>query len=71
MRGNLKAARVAAGMTQQAVADALGITLRYYCNLEAGDRIGNFEIWDKLEDMFAIHQRVLRRIDRADSRSLR
>ncbi len=62
MRGNLKAARVAAGMTQQAVADALGMSLRNYCKVESGDVLGTIETWDALEDMFAIHQRELRRI---------
>lgn len=61
-RDALKAARRDAGMTQQQVADRLGISLRYYQNLEAGDRDGDFAIWDELEDMFAIHQRELRRM---------
>ncbi|MCI8425686.1 MAG: helix-turn-helix transcriptional regulator [Adlercreutzia sp.] len=56
----LKAARNAAGMTQQQVADHLGISLRYYQKIEAGDRTGDFEIWDELEDLFSIHQRDLR-----------
>lgn len=60
MRENLKAARKAAGMTQQALADKLGISLRYYQQIEAGDRTGDFEIWDNLEDITEIHQRILR-----------
>ena len=60
MRPNLKAARQGAGMTQQQAADALGITLRYYCRIEAGDRTGNYELWDKLEEMFGVSQRTLR-----------
>ena len=60
-RENLKRARNGAGMTQQQVADALGISLRYYQNIEAGDRTGDFEIWDQLEDMFGVHQRKLRK----------
>ena len=60
-REALKEARKRAGMTQQAVADSLGISLRYYQNIEAGDRTGDFEIWDALEDMFSVHQRELRR----------
>ena len=51
-----------AGLTQQQMADALGISLRYYQNIEAGDRNGDFEIWDKLEDITGIHQRKLREI---------
>ena len=36
MRENLKSARKAKGMTQQAVADYLGITLRHYQKIEYG-----------------------------------
>lgn len=59
-RENLKKARQAAGMTQQQVADKLGISLRYYQQIEAGDRTGDFAIWDELEDITGIHQRILR-----------
>lgn len=62
MRKNLKEARMAAGMTQQQMADELEISLRYYQNIEAGDRTGDFEIWDKLEDITGIHQRKLREL---------
>lgn len=72
MRVNLKVARQKAGMTQQQVATAIGISLRYYQNIEQGSRTGDFEIWDSLEDLFNIHQRKLREIsescpDKADS----
>ena len=59
-RENLKQARNDKGMTQQQVAGHLGISLRYYQKLEAGNRTGDFEIWDKLEDLFDVHQRKLR-----------
>lgn len=62
MRKNLKKARKDAGMTQQNIADRLGIGLRYYKSLESGERLGSIEIWDTLEDMFNIHQRKLREI---------
>ena len=62
MRENLKNARKAAGMTQQQMADKLDISLRYYQNIEAGDRIGDFTLWDTLEDITGIHQRVLREL---------
>lgn len=62
MRENLKNARKAAGLTQQAMADKLEISLRYYQQIEAGDRTGDFEIWDNLEDITGIHQRTLRAI---------
>ncbi len=66
-RENLKAARNQAGMTQQQVADHLGISLRYYQNIEAGDRTGDFQIWDELEELFFTHQRVLRQLATANN----
>lgn len=60
MRKNLKEARRKAGMTQQQMADKLGISLRYYQNIETGDRTGDFTLWDMLEDITGIHQRILR-----------
>ncbi len=62
-RENLKKARQKAGMTQQQVADNLGISLVYYQKIEAGSRTGDFEIWDNLEDLFNVHQRYLRAIE--------
>lgn len=64
MRENLQAARKDAGLTQEQLAEKLEISLRYYQNIEAGDRNGDFEIWDKLEDIIGIHQRILRQKDR-------
>lgn len=71
-RENLKNARKAAGMTQQQMADKLGISLVYYQKIEAGDRTGDFTLWDTLEDITGIHQRKLRelsnnRLDKADN----
>ena len=60
MRENLKNTRKAKSMTQQAMADKLGISLRYYQQIEAGDRTGDFTLWDTLEDITGIHQRILR-----------
>ncbi|MCI8717324.1 MAG: helix-turn-helix transcriptional regulator [Lachnospiraceae bacterium] len=60
MRKNLKEARQKAGMTQKQVAEYLGISERYYRQIESGQRIGDFELWDSLEDLFKIHQRLLR-----------
>lgn len=62
MRATLKQARQDAGLTQQAIADKLGIGLRQYQRIESGDSYGTFELWDSLEDMFNIHQRKLREI---------
>lgn len=61
-RENLKKARREAGLTQQQVADKLEISLRYYRFIESGERNGDFELWDTLEDLFGIHQRLLREI---------
>ncbi len=59
-RENLKEARKNKRMTQQTVADYSGISLRYYQQIEAGHRNGDCKIWDALEDLFSIHQRILR-----------
>lgn len=61
VRETLKKARQEAGLTQKQVAEYLGISERYYRFIEAGDRGGDFEMWDSLEDLFGIHQRVLRK----------
>ena len=62
MRENLRQARKAKGITQKQVAEYLGIGERYYRFIEAGSRNGDFEIWDALEDLFGIHQRILREL---------
>ena len=62
MRKNLQEARKAKGMTQQAIAEYLGISTRHYQRIERGASDGTYEIWDLLEDMFNIHQRKLREI---------
>lgn len=61
-REKLKKARKEAGLTQQQIADMLGISLRYYQNIETGDRTGDFVLWDTLEDITGIHQRILREL---------
>lgn len=60
MRENLKNARQKAGMTQQQMADELGLSLRHYKYIESGEVQGSIWIWDKLEDITGIHQRTLR-----------
>ena len=60
MRENLRKARKAAGLTQQAIADKLGITLRHYQKIEDTELNGSFEVWDALEDLLGVHQRILR-----------
>lgn len=58
----LQLSRKKACLTQQEMADRLGIGLRYYQMIEAGERTGDVEIWDNLEDIIGIHQRILREI---------
>ena len=60
MRANLKNARQKAGMTQQQVADRLGVSLGYYQKVEYEKLNGSFSVWDALEDLLGIHQRILR-----------
>ena len=61
-RETLKVARKDEGMTQQQVADKLGISLRYYQEIEDGEATGSIWVWDALEDLFGVHQRTLREI---------
>ena len=69
MRKNLKEARQKAGMTQQQMADRLEIGLRHYKKIERGETLGSIPLWDDMEDIFGINQRVLRENhpDREDS----
>ena len=60
MRKNLKEARQKAGMTQKQVAEYLGVIERHYKAIEYGERLGSIDIWDKLEDLFCVNQRILR-----------
>lgn len=62
MRENLKKARKEAGMTQKQVAEYLGLSETHYQKIEYGDVEGKIVMWDKLEDLFKIHQRILREI---------
>ena len=63
MRKNLKEARQKAGMTQQQLANKLKLNLRHYQKIEYGEIGGSFEVWNALEDMLGIHQRILREIE--------
>ena len=62
MRETLKKARQDAGLTQKQVAEKVGLKVGSYQQIELGQRIGRIETWDKLEDLFSIHQRILREI---------
>ena len=63
MRKNLKAARNAASLTQQQIADKLGIGLRHYKKIESGETLGSVPLWDDLEDLLNVNQRVLREMN--------
>lgn len=63
MRRKLKIARKKLGLTQGEMAKKLNISMRYYQFIEQGRRIGNIEMWDALEDMTGVPQRVLREED--------
>lgn len=60
MRKTLKEARQKAGMTQQQMAEKLGITIRHYKAIESGERLGSIQVWDMIEDILKINQRILR-----------
>ena len=62
MRDNLKKARRSIGLSQQNVADLLGVDLRYYKYIESGERLGAIWLWDLLEDITGVHQRELREL---------
>lgn len=62
MRSKLKEARQKAGMTQQQMADYLRIGLRHYKKIESGETLGSILVWDILEDITGVHQRLLREI---------
>lgn len=63
MRKNLKEARQKAGMTQKQMAEYLHVGERHYKKIESGETLGSIELWDKLENLFNIHQRELREIE--------
>jgi transcriptional regulator with XRE-family HTH domain len=55
----LKQVRLSNGLTQSAVAEKLGITLRMYQYLEVSKRRPSWEVAEKLEDLFQIPAREL------------
>lgn len=62
IRAELKKAREKAGLTQDSLASRLDISSRYYRMIERGERDGDCSMWDSLEDLFGIHQRILRHV---------
>ena len=68
-RERLKAERVRLGYTQEKMAEILDVKLRQYKYIEAGMSLGRIPMWDRLEDITGVNQRVLRENhpDRADN----
>jgi len=62
MRENLKKARNDKGMTQQQMAEYLGLGLQHYQKIEYAKLNGSFAVWDALEEFLETHQRTLREI---------
>ena len=67
-RERLRDARLEKGLTQRQVAEAVGLTVRQYQNIESGRTLGKIPLWDALEDMLGINQRELRAQSREGSR---
>ena len=53
--------RKESGLTQKEVAEHLGMNVNAYQRIEYGTRGTNIENWDKLEDLFQVPQRELRK----------
>lgn len=60
MRHNLRKARYDMKMTVEEFSEMVHITPRYYQKIESGERMGGIDLWDKLEDLTGIGQRILR-----------
>lgn len=60
MRINLVQARREKKLTQKQVSEILKVGERHYKKIESGDTLGSVPLWDTLEDLFGINQRVLR-----------
>lgn len=52
---SLKKARKRAGLTQQEVASKVGITLRYYAEIESGRQTGSTKIQDAIKDILQLN----------------
>lgn len=51
-RRNLKVFRVKHNLTQQQLADQLGVSVSTYNLVEGGNRRGSIEFWTKLQQQF-------------------
>ena len=61
MREKLCNARKSLGKTQREIALMLEISEVYYRKIEAGTREGKARLWDKLQELFGLDQRELRK----------
>lgn len=60
----LQQARLSNKLTQEKLAQKLGISKQQYSRIENGLQNGSIEMWDILEDLFHIPQRELRDMKR-------
>ena len=60
LAGRLKLLRNEKKMTQKEKAALLDCTEGHYQKIEYEEIKGSFEIWDALEDLLGVHQRILR-----------
>jgi DNA-binding XRE family transcriptional regulator len=60
MRYKLKEVRKERGLTQEEVAEKIGICMRYYQKIEAGESTGAVWVWDALEELLRVNQQQLR-----------
>ena len=63
MREFLKNIREQRGLTQGQVATLIGCSSRMYRFIEAGQREGKGWLWNRLEDLFNVDQRELRKVE--------
>ena len=56
----IKELRKEKGLTQVQMAEFIGCKDRHYQKIEYAYLNGSFEVWDALEDLLGVHQRILR-----------
>ena len=56
----LKELRTEKGLKQADIAALLDCVNRHYQKIEYADINGSFSVWDALEDLLGVHQRILR-----------
>lgn len=58
-RLELRRKRKEMGLKQSEVARAIHISHKMYSCIEEGTRTGSVDLWDALEDLFGVDQRIL------------